>query len=229
MSSQRLTGPGFHAAPGEGALRRPGDGRSVLDLLGPIRTTKSYSGLALALGSDATESSTGCIPSKHTSASVETFHTAPCDSALEWDAMWHNATTSSAGHILREHSHPRRVTAPVARMQFGTMSPEVPLGLYPANNNYRLNHNEGWARNTAAEPPTATAMVSPGIIQMEMLSPPAIRMFAARPITARPITPDTSPSILPRGHHPRWPVPVAAQNRATMPPLLHYNGPDRFL
>ncbi|KAF8508536.1 hypothetical protein JB92DRAFT_2952308 [Gautieria morchelliformis] len=77
--SQRWTGPGSHAAPGEGALPRPGDGQWVIDLLGPIRTTRSYSGLGLALGSDATES-----------ASMATF---PCDCAGGSNAMWHNATT----------------------------------------------------------------------------------------------------------------------------------------
>ncbi|KAF8508545.1 hypothetical protein JB92DRAFT_3120803 [Gautieria morchelliformis] len=146
MSSQRLTGPGSHAAPGEGALPRPGDGQWVIDLFGPIRTTRSYSGLGLALGSDATghtPSSAEHMLSEHTSASMATFPPAPCDGAGGSNAIWHNAT-------------------------------QVPLGLYPANNINNMNHNEGWAQNTAAEPPTATAMESLSIIQMEMLSPPPI-------------------------------------------------------
>ncbi|KAF8500534.1 hypothetical protein JB92DRAFT_2979183 [Gautieria morchelliformis] len=168
MSSQRLTGPGSHAAPGEGALRRPGDGQWVIDLLGPIRTTSSYSGLGLALGSDATQSGTQCgtMPLQGTCHHIHnewflnddgqfrwtytqgTFPPAPRDGAGGSNAIWHNATTRYL--------------------------PSLPLGLYPANNNYNWNHNEARAQNTAAEPPTATAMVSPGIIQMEMLSPPAI-------------------------------------------------------
>ncbi|KAF8522056.1 hypothetical protein JB92DRAFT_2889220 [Gautieria morchelliformis] len=39
-------------------------------------TTKTYSGLALALGSDATESSAGHMSSEQTSASMATFHRA---------------------------------------------------------------------------------------------------------------------------------------------------------
>ncbi|KAF8469791.1 hypothetical protein JB92DRAFT_3057190 [Gautieria morchelliformis] len=161
--SQRWTGPGSHAAPGEGALPRPGDGQWVIDLLGPIRTTRSYSGLGLALGSDATESSAGHMPSQHASASMATF---PCDGAGGSNAMWHNATTSSAGFIHSEQ-------------------------------HYNENHNEGWARNTAAEPPTATAMVSPGIIQMGMLSPPAIAGNAPSGALPQSAFPCSSACLLP--------------------------------